>query len=562
MATREQIGLALKRADAAGDVAAARKLAAAYKSAPLPKTTPGGVAGAAARGLAPYAAGAATGAGLGSLFAGVGAIPGAAAGAGAVALTDLAGSAYNYLAGKLGGPQMKTPTQATGAALDAIGTERPDTSIERIAQAGAQTAGGVGATSALANQVARTATNPVTQGVAEAMATRPGLATTSGAMSGVSGQAAAEMGAPPWLQTIASVAGGLTPYVGDAARNMVFAPPKAQAVAAHQAGYVLPPNMASDRQSFVSRIMSGWAGKTKLQQAASAKNQEVTNRLASRSIGLPDDEVITEAALGRIRGQAGKAYEAVSNSIPEIKPDRTFRAVVGSLGGRGTAAARDFPGIAKNPEVDALSQQLAQTARFTPAGGVQMVRILRAEAATNFKAFNDPVKQTLAKAQRQAAEAIDDLIERNLLAAGKKSAVQQYRDARQLIARTHDIESALNTGTNDVSARELAKILDKGRPLGPHAEASGRAGLAFPKATQNEATFGDVEPLSVLDMLGAAGSVATGHHGVGAALLGRPIARSAVLSGPYQRTMMRGNQYGFPSAPFVGGLLSNPNARK
>lgn len=113
-------------------------------SAPFLKgTTASGVAGAAGRGLAPYAAGAALGAAAGAPFAGVGAVPGAIAGMGAVGLEELV-SAVSKLGNKtLGTPAVGSVSDITDKALDAIGTKRPSTGIEQAVQTGAGMVGGL-----------------------------------------------------------------------------------------------------------------------------------------------------------------------------------------------------------------------------------------------------------------------------------------------------------------------------------------------------------------------------------------------------------------------------------
>lgn len=102
-----------------------------------PSTTAGGVEGSITRGLAPYAAGAVTGAALGAPFAGVGAVPGAAAGVAATALTQFGGGIYNWLARNFGLPEMTTPQDLTDKALDAIGVTRPQTTMESAAESAA-----------------------------------------------------------------------------------------------------------------------------------------------------------------------------------------------------------------------------------------------------------------------------------------------------------------------------------------------------------------------------------------------------------------------------------------
>jgi hypothetical protein len=312
---------------------------------------------------------------------------------------------------------------------------------------------------------------------------------------------------------------------------------KTGAVEARQAGYVLPPTMAKEAPNFVESVMSGEAGKIKLQQSASTKNQEVTNRLAAQDLGLPPDTTLTPKVFQTVRTQAGQAYKDVANSVPEITADPTFKANVAQLGGRNSISGQQFPGVLENPELDNFVTSLGKVDKFTPDAGLEVVRKLRSAASKNLNAFNDPNKTALGWAQRNAANEIDDLIERNIQAS-HPDLVSKYRDARQLIAKSHDIEGATNAATGDVSAKGLARLSNRGRPFTGNLKTIADTANAFPKAMQNPAAFGGDEPYSALDAFAALGSVAAGHPGVAAVAVGRPFVRGTLLKKAYQDQMI------------------------
>jgi hypothetical protein len=102
---------------------------------PEAHTTASGLAAAAGRGLAPYAAGAAIGAAAGAPFAGIGAVPGAAAGVAATGLAELGTAGFNAAARALGlEAHVTTPSGATDKLLDAGGIKRPSTTTERLTE--------------------------------------------------------------------------------------------------------------------------------------------------------------------------------------------------------------------------------------------------------------------------------------------------------------------------------------------------------------------------------------------------------------------------------------------
>ena len=334
--------------------------------------------------------------------------------------------------------------------------------------------------------------------------------------------------------------GGARAGVAEPKPGPVIAPKspiRPAAIEAQKAGYVLPPASISEKPGIVSQALAGWSGKIKTQQAASAKNQLVTNDLATQSLGLPKGTVLTQEVFNKVRAQAGEAYKDVVNAVPTIKPDQPFRDIVQSLGGQNSQAAKAFPKITNNAGIKELVGELDMASEHPTGAWVELVKELRFSANSNLKSIGDPSKHALGLAQREAANAVDDLMERQITAAGNPQAINAYRQARQLIAKSWDVEGATNPASGDVSARGLAKLMDKGRPLTGELKTIAEAGSAFPKSMQDPAGFGDNEAFSALDFFGSAAAVAHGNPTVAGAILARPVARSVLLSKPYQQTL-------------------------
>jgi hypothetical protein len=342
-------------------------------------------------------------------------------------------------------------------------------------------------------------------------------------------------------------------YLATQAQN---APRDAAMAAGRDAGYVLPPSQAND--SVVNRVLESLPGKAGTQQAASLKNQAITDRLAKQALGMADNAPLTEQSLQNLRRQAGKAYEAVKSLPGKIKTDADFAKQVASLGNDFEAAAKEFPEIVRNESVEALQKALTKP-EITPRAAVELVKKLRFDASKNFKAFDDPAKAALAQAQRGAANAIDDLVERSLAQSGDTTTSQAYRAARVLIAKAHDVESALNESTGHVSAKALAKVLEKGKPLTGELETAARFARSFPTATQNTERLSSVLGGTPLDwVMGGGAAAATGNPAMLAAALARPAVRSMLVSAPYQKLMAGPQTY----APGTSVRLAEALARR
>lgn len=114
----------------------------------------------------------------------------------------------------------------------------------------------------------------------------------------------------------------------------------------------------------------------------------------------------------------------------------------------------------------------------------------------------------------------------------------EYKKARTRIAKTYDYEAAVNPKTGEISPRALAALAKKGKPLTGGARMIADAALTAPKVMRVPSEFGGAKELSVLDFAGTMGALASHHPAVAGAIVGRPLARHAMLSDTYQNLMV------------------------
>lgn len=318
----------------------------------------------------------------------------------------------------------------------------------------------------------------------------------------------------------------------------------ATAAMAKEAGYVIPPVQVNP--SKINRALEGWAGKITTGQSASIKNQDVTNRMVKSALGLAPDEQLTPQALTSIRNEAGKAYEAIRGA-GRIVADADYISDLDKIVAKYQGAAKDFPELAQGEVVNAVAGMRKDS--FSADSALDLITILRGNGD---KAFRSGDKQ-LGSAYKKMADSVESVIERNIAATGDDGAalLKDFREARQLIAKTYSVESALNPATGNVNAKKLAQQLAKGKPLSGELKKVGQFAQAFPEAAREITS--SMPGVSPLDYTGAAiSAAASGNPGFLAMIAGRPAARSMLLSGPYQRAMTT------PSyAPGLGVLPAN-----
>jgi len=351
--------------------------------------------------------------------------------------------------------------------------------------------------------------------------------------------------APPVVQGL----GRVGQAVGNTLRGPAQSPQLAQAVIdARQAGYVIPPTQA--RPTLGNRILEGFSGKITTAQNASARNQTVTNRLAAETLGLPGDTVLSPQVLNQVRAQAGQAYNAIERS-GVITPGPAYAQALDRIQAPYRTAAQGFPNAPANPVVEAI--EALRSPSFDASAAVAQLRNIRDQADTAFTRGERGAGRSL----REGAAALEDAIEAHLQQIGNPQLLQEFTDARRLIAQTYSIEKALNPVTGTVDAKKLAAQVAKNRPLTGPVRAAAEFAAQFPKAAQTVEGMGSLPQTSPLDWaLSGSLSALTANPLMMAGVAARPMARAAVLSGPVQNRLLQ------PPPSAMANALMDPEIQR
>jgi len=416
-------------------------------------------------------------------------------------------------------------TYPVGGALGSVAKGLGATQLGNALASGGMSTGGAaapGVGNALANMGTRMAGGALTGGAAA------GLVDPSSAATGAVVGAAL----PPVVKGLG--------MAGAAAGRLVRGPEvpegvRAAAAAAREAGYVIPPTQV--RPTLANRLLEGTAGKLTTAQNASAANQPVTNRLARQAIGAQD---LTPEALQAVRATANEAYTALGQA-GQFSADDAFREALKKAGAPSAQLQKDFPALA-NSELSGLVKSFSNTQQFEAQSAIEAIKVMRAAQRASVGA-QDPAAVAMGRAQGKIANALEDLVDRNLASSGNQGLLQAYREARQTLAKVYDVEKALNPASGNVDAKKVANLLKKGRLTGELKQIGEFAG-SFPKAAQTLEGMGSLPQTSPLDWTAAGGiAAATGGSPVAAlGLVARPAARAAALS------------------PFVQNRLAQPQA--
>ncbi len=333
--------------------------------------------------------------------------------------------------------------------------------------------------------------------------------------------------------------------IGEIVRGGEQSPELASAIKnAQNSGLVIPPTQANP--TALNKLVEGMAGKISTAQNASAKNQSKFNELAAKSLGLDADTKITPEVLQGIRAEAGKAYEAASNS-GAITPTKEYFSKLDDIAAPYLKAAQGFPNAKPSPVIDLVES--LKSPQFDSSAAVAKIKELRSAADDAFRTGNTDV----ARASKSAATALEDALETHLVSTGNTEALNALKDARKLIAKTYSVDKALNPSTGSIDAKKLAAQLKKGKPISGELKTIAEFASSFPKASQAVEGMGSLPQTSPLDWaLGGGLAAASSNPLLLAGVLARPAARKYALSEAVQGKLVK-------KPVKIPAMLANPD---
>lgn len=529
MASPDEILSALRKADAAGDIAGAKVLADAYRASARQGSGKSFDVGADGK-LVPSAqntygpesqtdqwfqAARNVGEGAAKAISGFGAgVYGDAAGIGAIAQDAAANVADKFKATRGAIPHVDPA--ALRSSISQRYTYQPssaDSLTQKVVDAPGAVIGGAG--EALKTGVQSLSPNPAVQFAGDVAGAIP-LAAAS--YLGVKGAPKALARGANDVPLLPQAGKPLTQISADAA-----AVDKAKA-----AGYKLTPTQTGAK---VGSALEGISGQAALERALSQQNAKVTNRLAAKEIGLPDNAPITAETLAPLKAKANSVYSEVSR-LGKFQTSPEYQAAIQKLGGDGNGS---FP-LDTDPRIQRLREAYA-VGEFDAADAVQKTRKLRSDAVANIKAPNAPEQNALGYAQRAISDALESELQRRAAEVGKGDLVTRFQAARQQLAKIHSVEAALSPRGN-VSAGALAKQLKRGTPLSGGLKTAAETAQSFQKSVQDVEKIRHNGPFSVVDY--AIGAGAAIHNPLlAASVVSRPLIRAGLASDTYQGTLAR-----------------------
>ena len=437
------------------------------------------------------------------------------------------------------------PVSVGGSISDALGLPQPENATERVVGDISRAVAGVGSGAGIAGAV-----SPITsfgKGIAQTLKANAPTQLSSAAGGGAGAGVTRELGGGEFAQMIGGLAGGfgggalVKPKATGASIQQKQNAPRDEVIAqAQNEGYVVLPSEVGAGK--VPRMLETASGKFKVEELASAKNQQVTNNLTRKYLGLSEDAPLTEGTFSDLREVYGQAY----NTARQLPAGEVGRVTVKSL---GTGRSSTKPIIKTGNEL------------------VDEIKMARDDSRASWKSFKLGMSDNPTIA-RKAAMAADKLVaklesELDSLATvnNQPDIIKNLNVARKDIAKVHTVETATNTVNGTVDARAVARQFDKKAPITDELKLIGKFSKAFPKVTKPVS-----EPpnaFSIYDIGTSALGFGTGNLLFGSLPAARVAGRYGVLSKPIQQNFVQ-PKYNLPTIPYIpyGGLLNSKNSNE
>lgn len=301
-------------------------------------------------------------------------------------------------------------------------------------------------------------------------------------------------------------------------------------------GYVMSPTSLSPT---VGRgALEKSMGKSDFAATASVKNVDLATNQAKSVIGLSPDQQLTSDAFRTYRQAQGNAYQTLRGF--DYKTDRQF---VQNL----TDEIQNLRSLTTTqPEQINTLRQIAKT-NIKGDDLVNNIIDLRDAGNKNIKS-SDAALNRLGRTQLKAAKELEDVADRFLTNAGNPDLVNQFRQARQNIAKSYTVEGAFDAASNRIDPRKLASEARKDQPIPNELRTVALAANEAPSLfTPQRNWFGGRSP-GVADVVtGVGAGLLTANPLVATAAVARPTIREILTSGPAQRAMA-------PNQPMTGPL--------
>lgn len=337
--------------------------------------------------------------------------------------------------------------------------------------------------------------------------------------------------------------------------------------AAQQAGFRALPTEA--RGGATNIAVESVAKQAPLVKRLVQYNEERASQLARQELGLSPTGRLDESTIKQVKDQAGAVYDQLRSMLDVINvraTDPAWTTKVQDLDARFRSIKQVMPAMYRDGGLERLRGSMGKVNTLTPEQIVDITKNLRDTATRTLKRKDAPSESIdAAYAFKEAANMLEDLLETHLTQTNRQGALERFRKARELYAKTYAVEDATNLTTGKVDPQALRRALERGEPLTGNLRRVAEAAAAMPSVVRRSEGLTTPEGMVLSDWAMGAGipaAIFSGQPGIAAGLAAgaaaRPAVRSMAAGERYQRLMAqpKGVVPRAPAGAAVPGMVS------
>lgn len=359
------------------------------------------------------------------------------------------------------------PVSLGGSIADVANLPQPETGTERVVGDISRAVVGTGGAMKLASNLMPA--TEVGKNIATSFASNAPTQLSSATGAGGAAGLTREAGGGDWLQMLASLAGGFGGGFVVRPKPIGLTTTQLQNInkdkllsESQKAGYVALPSDAHAGK--FTKALETLSGKFKSEELFSAKNQNISNNLTRKYLGVPEETPLNDITFSSLRDYHSEPYRAASK-LPA--------------------------GAVSVSSTKSLATGKTSTAPVVKTGEqlVSEIKMARDDSRATWKAYNlgTATNPTELRGQAQAIDKMVNTLEKQLDKLAKVNnqpeLIKSLNVARKNIAKVYTVERA-TIGENLIDYRKIGKMITKGAPIDGELALAGNFAKEFPRVNK------------------------------------------------------------------------------
>jgi hypothetical protein len=254
---------------------------------------------------------------------------------------------------------------------------------------------------------------------------------------------------------------------------------------------------------------------------------------------LPKSTAISDSTLNTFIKQHGEVYQKISDMKDPVVYTTKYKDAIQNLQGDMAEAIQQYPDLMKTDGLATLQNSLTTGKNTNTAASIQIIRKLRDDANRVLSSTEPkPEMFALAKLQKKAANAVEDLLGQHLKDTGNSQLFDAFQNSRTQIAKAYAIKNSL-----DGTVFSSSKLAKNGEGLTGNLKVIQDMQLQHPNLM--------IDPRNINRSGGGKASGAligsviagAGHPLAGGAVAARPWLSPIMMSKMYQNNFMNTPSY-------------------